>query len=257
MLSKAEDARELVTELQCLPRLGDYRVVILDEAQQTTPTAQNIFLKPFEDENSCNVFLIGTSDPTKIIDAVKRRFVIFNVPGQGPEGVETLVRNTIGVASDENPYAVHVNELIQELLKAEVTSSGLIVMAVEQLLAGVSPANAVLVKGGSTIDYYALCYAAGQGKWDDCRTILTKAVPADGEIIKMRMSAYFRKKLLDTPINSKRAGLLIQFIHELADHSVVETGLQLSAVVASIAMICQIVQQERIKSQTPPESRAA
>lgn len=51
----------------------DYRIIIIDEAQQLTSASQNVLLKPLEDSGARNIFIFCTTNPEKIIPQIKSR----------------------------------------------------------------------------------------------------------------------------------------------------------------------------------------
>lgn len=51
----------------------DYRVIVIDEAQQLTTASQNVLLKPLEDSGAKNIFIFCTTNPEKIIPQIKSR----------------------------------------------------------------------------------------------------------------------------------------------------------------------------------------
>jgi DNA polymerase III gamma/tau subunit len=233
--------REFLPTLLSYPNFGRYRVIILDEAQQITKDAQQTLLKPFEDKDSVNIFIICTSEPTKINGAIKDRCVPFAVPELKPKGVETLVQNTMKLALERFGMESREPEpLIKVLHTAQMTSSRNIVMAVDQYLSGSAPEQAIVIKEAGEVDYYTLFRFVSQGDWNSAREILKQAKPTDAIEIKTRMSGYFRNKLVETA-PGQRADLLSMFIREMVDNNVDEYGLQLSGVVASIYKICRIV----------------
>lgn len=68
-----EDARGIIETFHYLPMQGDYRVVILDEAHQLTPVAQQAFYTPFEGLPPTTIVIVCTSDPQLLTDAFRRR----------------------------------------------------------------------------------------------------------------------------------------------------------------------------------------
>lgn len=65
--------REIIANLQASPLMGDAVVYIIDECHQLTTDAQNALLKPLEDTPSHVYFILCTSEPAKVIAAVKTR----------------------------------------------------------------------------------------------------------------------------------------------------------------------------------------
>jgi len=246
-LGNIDDMRALLPGLGNYPTFGKYRVIILDEAHGMGPKAQEVLLLPTLDTESRNVFILCTTNPTKILDTLKRRCVSYMVPGVSREGVSDLVAKAMKyVGSELAPMP-----LVRSLIDSNIDSAGLIVSAVEKYVAGATPEEAIIVKDVSSIDRYALARACGNGNWDLCQKILSNAVPSDADVIKRQLSAYLRKFMLDPKSNSVRLRFCAAAIHELSANNaatVYEQGFQLSILTASIWKIC-ILSQEAAKTQ--------
>jgi DNA polymerase-3 subunit gamma/tau len=241
-LTKKEEMEELVDELQTYPSYGPYRIVILDELQQASKAAQNVILKPMEEKDSINIFIIGTSDPSKIEKAIKDRCIPFAIPDLNREGVAALVLSTMTQA--DLRFGVTPRDpqpLITALYSASMTSSRTIVTATELYLYGSKPEEAVTqVLEAGDIDFYALFKEIIKGNWDGSREYLTAARPTDAKELKSRLSAYFRDQLMKTP-SGPRGDLLALFIKELAANDTEDVGLALSTIIGTIYRICGIV----------------
>lgn len=250
-LTTLESVKEFIPTLFNYPNFGKYRVIILDEAQQMSDKAQQALLKHGE-VDGVNIFIFCTSDPTKINQAVKDRAIPFAIPEMSNSDVVALVQNTMSLA--QSRFGIEPRDpepLIKVLHTAQMKSSRNIVMATDMFLHGAKPEQAIVIKEAGQIDYYSLFRYASQGDWEKSRFILANAKPADGDQLKTRMSAHFRDILIKTPAGS-RADLLSSFIRELAEHNVVEAGLQLSATISTIYRICQTVNE--IKQRTASTS---
>jgi len=68
-----DTAREIMSSIRMLPSSGNYVVYILDEMHKWTNDAQNAILKPLEDTPQHIYFLLCTTDPNKLIKAVRSR----------------------------------------------------------------------------------------------------------------------------------------------------------------------------------------
>lgn len=72
-------ARRLQKDAHYRPMYGDSRVYLLDEVHQTTKDFQNALLKPLEDCPSHAYFILCTTDPAMLLDALRSRCHIFEV----------------------------------------------------------------------------------------------------------------------------------------------------------------------------------
>lgn len=67
-----DDIREIIVSSSFMPR-SNYRVFIIDEAQQITPAGIQALLKPLEEPPSKTLWLLCTTDPQKIPASVRSR----------------------------------------------------------------------------------------------------------------------------------------------------------------------------------------
>ena len=241
-LGKIENMRELMPGLEYYPSFGTYRVIILDEAHGIGSKAQEVLLLPTEDPDSRNIFILCTSNPTNILDTVKRRCKPYLVRGINADETVQLVARVINSDGSSRPAAPLANALI----KAGITSPGIIVMATDKYLSGATPEDAIIIKEISSIDTWGLAEACAFGNWPLCQKILGKAQPADGDNIKRILSAHFRKILLKPGNSPERLAFAAAAVHELSANNaatVYEQGFQLSILTASVYKICQLVQR--------------
>ncbi len=73
-----DDAREIIKQMQYQP-YGDATIIILDEAHNSTKAFQEALLKPTEDINNHTYVFIATTEPSKIIPTLRRRFMQFQM----------------------------------------------------------------------------------------------------------------------------------------------------------------------------------
>jgi len=238
--------RDLLNDLRWTPRAGFYRVFILDECQQMTTAAQNILLKPLEQADSCNIFIFCTTDPTKLIPALQKRCgsCQFTVDGLSASEIEQLINYASPFVVEGGFDQQTVLALTQLLVERSIFAPGDVVSAVERLSNGATlEAAAVSSDFSGKVDIKVLNAAVVRGDWDTCRKQLALAEPRDGDEIRVRLTAHLRYLLLDQGCQPVRADLLSQFIHELTDHDTPISGLVLSATVASVLKICNIVRE--------------
>jgi DNA polymerase III gamma/tau subunit len=99
------ETRSLVEKLHITPIYSDYLCLILDEAAELTPAAQNLLLKELEDtpEHACIMFL--TTDQTKLIETIKDRC--------------DMVIHTHGLDEDKDVkmYSKYIAKMIQMRIK--------------------------------------------------------------------------------------------------------------------------------------------
>ena len=73
-----DDARKIIEQIRFNPSDGEAIVYILDECHKFTSDAQNALLKPLEDTPESVYFFLCSSEPNKLIKAIKSRCTPIN-----------------------------------------------------------------------------------------------------------------------------------------------------------------------------------
>lgn len=238
--NKVDDIRGILDSLQYTPSFGRHRIIILNEAQRLTDAAEQALLVSTEDKSPTNVWIMTTSEPDKVSKALSRRFQQVDVPVLDKLGIAQVVELVVvagGQAEELSKYA----GLVEVLEEQGINSPGLVVTAAEKALTGAPFEDCVFgMNVSSNIDIKVLMTATVKGDWETVADLLKDAKPADAQPIRMRLSAWYRGSLLRAKGFSTRGQLLSDFIVELVDHQTPETGLQLSALMASLYRICNM-----------------
>jgi len=108
-----DTAREIMSNMRFAPANGQTRVFLLDEVHRTTNDFQGSMLKPLEDCPSHVYFLLCTTDPTKLLPALKNRCSIFTVSKLSPNEMFLLIRRVI-----KNLKVDVTNEMIRKIVNA-------------------------------------------------------------------------------------------------------------------------------------------
>jgi DNA polymerase III delta prime subunit len=244
----ADDARSLIEKARFAPLFGDYKVIIVDEAQRMTAAAQQILLKDVEEPPPSLLWIFCTSAPSKIDSALQRRCVQYAIPALTPKEVGTLICRCLksigGVSEMQFLQTGKYEELVEVLIANQIFTPGHIVMALDKFISGVSAGKAAGVML-SSIDALEVARETAQGNWKAVQTLLQHASPDDGRAIRACVTSYFRAVLAKAQMPA-RAQLAAWAIHQLSGHGTSEEGLQLSATAASLYFIC-----ERIKPSDP------
>ena len=242
----ADEIRDMLAILPYAPAYGSFRSLIFDECQAMHTAAQSVLLKPVESPDGNNLFMFCTSDPTKLRAELMKRCMSarYVLGGLMPWEVKDLIAKVVPHAEPQGGWKdTDLAQLEALLIDRGINAPGDIVTAVENLAKGMTPEeSAVIPTISGKINVGKLCGAVIQGNWFEARELLEAAEPRDGADIRIILSGFFRKKLLEANCPPSRADLLTEFIHELTDHNTPETGLQLSAAVASVHKICNRVQ---------------
>ena len=75
-----DTARSIIDKMEYAPMDGESVVFIVDECHRNTVDFQNAMLKPLEDTPEHIYFFLCTTDPQKLIPALKSRFSFFGFP---------------------------------------------------------------------------------------------------------------------------------------------------------------------------------
>jgi DNA polymerase-3 subunit gamma/tau len=123
-----ENARTIVEESSYMPRVGNVRVIFLDEAHLLTKEAQNTLLKPLEEPHSHVYWIIGTTNPEKLLTAVKRRCTDIRM--------ETLTNAEVGKYMmkiiSENQLLVS-KDVVKEIAKNSLGSIGIALKTLDKV----------------------------------------------------------------------------------------------------------------------------
>lgn len=96
-----EDMRALRGEV-CYTTLSRHRVIVLDEAQAMSRAGYTALLKTLEDPPAHTVFVLVTTEPDKILDAVRSRTMRFDFHGIGRDEVTARLAH-IAETTDFHP----------------------------------------------------------------------------------------------------------------------------------------------------------
>lgn len=158
--NKVDDISRIIEISRYTPSPSSrFKVIIFDEAQRITSQAQQLLLKPTEDANSAAVWIFCTTDPGKILPTLKRRCQHYRVKPLGQASIKRLIGRVgkqYGIKSLQKFY--------DAVLKAELTSPGFILNALEKFSQGISADKAVLPEGMEA-DAFGVAQAVAAGDW--------------------------------------------------------------------------------------------
>lgn len=191
-----EAARHLGEEAQHRPMLGDYKVLVLDEAQQLTKQAQNALLKHVEDAASSTIWVFGTTEPTKIIPALKGRCVSFTLSGLTSDQVALLVYRGLNHLGKKGN--AKTEEFIKTLIVENITSPRAILNAVEQFAGGMDVLGSIFGLQ-DTPQAFEIAKAAAKQDWARVSVLLSQATSEEAMTIRMVTASCFKSALLKNP----------------------------------------------------------
>lgn len=151
-----DDAREFISRARFMPMVGDYKVIIIDEAQRMTAAAQQIMLMDVEEPCPSTVWMFCTSEPSKIDPALRRRCVEYAMRTLTPGEVGILVRQCLkkigGEIEKRFLQTDRHRELTEVLIANQVFTPGHIVMALDKFVSGVPATDAACPGRGASDD---------------------------------------------------------------------------------------------------------
>lgn len=156
--------RELADAAGSYPMVGKYRVIILDEAHKLSKPAQELLLKEFESPTSPTVWIICTTDPSKLIEGLLKggRLFAISVRGMDAERRKQLVER----AAKELGHTGDITEFLTALTKGKVVSPRRILMSFEMYHFGIPAAQAVnSLEIENAPEYFEISMGVLFGQW--------------------------------------------------------------------------------------------
>jgi DNA polymerase-3 subunit gamma/tau len=187
-------ARDLGERSQYRP-LDDatpYKVILLDEAHQLTKQAQNALLKYVEDAPPTTVWILSTTEPTKIIPTLRGRCLSFALQGLAPDGVALLVYrglSHLGAKSEKT------EEFIATLVRENITCGRAVLMATERFAGGMDPLGAVFGTQDAP-QAFEIARAVVKADWITVSTALSKITTEEAYAVRMVVVNYMKAVLL-------------------------------------------------------------
>lgn len=224
-----DDMRELVSRTDYLPMIGKYRVIIIDEAQQLTTQAQNVLLIPMENVNSPTIFIICTTDPQKLLPALKGRCTSYQLKGlTRTEREELVIKSLDTLHSFEDQ-----NLLLSAMDSVGMVSPRDVVNATEKYANGLS-ADICVQNIEADSELTTLCSAVMSGKWISVSPLLKSIKPSQSKDLRNLLSSYMRSKMFSFPSDT-----LANSLKEFALYQTVELSCDLGALTGIIWNYCR------------------
>lgn len=99
-----EDIKEIIDSCYVSPADFKYKIYILNDFENANIASQNKFLKTLEEPPKDVIFLINTTNLSKVLDTIKSRTLIINIPTINSTELNQVVENT----------DLTINEIIKE-----------------------------------------------------------------------------------------------------------------------------------------------
>jgi len=225
-----EELEKIVELSRFRPTVGQRRVIILDEAHKLSQASVNLLLKPLEGPPSTTTWIIATTDPQKLLVTMRRRCVTYQLKGLGYKGTELLLQR----ASKHLGVQVDLAPLISQLEQQQVSSSALVLMAMEKYASGFSAEDSVAATEGTSANSLAICQAVIAGKGGALRTLLQQMTAEESRFVRASTLGYLRGCFWREKIPAK-VSLIGECMKELSDgRAPLEDSLLHSWVVATL-----------------------
>lgn len=185
-----DSLRALVSTAEYHPLVGKYKIYILDEAQQLTAQAQNVLLKPLESTSGSAIFFFCTTEPTKLIPALRSRCLPYALSGFTAAELDQLAQRafeSIGRPMAEGFGAAAV--------KAGITGPREALMSLEKVAGGMSLKDA-LARPEHEALYADIAKSVLSGNWTRTQQQLAEVKSADVGGLRSVLAAFMRSNLV-------------------------------------------------------------
>ena len=224
-------ARQWEDDAKYPPIYGRYRVIILEEAHMMTPEAQNTLLIPVEKEGSSTVWIFCTTEPEKIIPALRSRCAVYELRPLTEKNIGALIIRAVkaGAQTKDLPDG-YAKLFLDEVLKIGLTNTRDILYSYEKYISGVPLAEALIPPPDQNPLYTDIAKYAVKGDWERARGLLLQSKPSDMKGLRSVVSGFLRNNLLNNRDPEAAAEALIR----LGNLNAFEDGISFSALVAII-----------------------
>ena len=200
-LNKKEDADAVVSEMQFTCLTGRNKIFIFDEAQMLTNAAQNLLLKNLEEPPPNTYIIICTTEPLKIISAIRNRCeqYVFNLPNK--DDIISVLRD---VFSQEDDWELEDDDKIEFLDKVIGNSYRFILKSIDKVVrGGIKTLNII---SEDSPEYIKICQLVLKADWDGVLKELKKfdaSNPLDAEALRRCLLGYFKAVLYNSKMDAR------------------------------------------------------
>jgi DNA polymerase III subunit gamma/tau len=206
--SGVDEIRKLVEQSRYRPPYeGGKRVFIIDECHKISNSGVNLLLKPLEEPPDSTIWILCTSEAGKILGAMKRRPVTYQLKCLSIHGVEKFLAHFAAKVGITRP----LGPLYEQCHLLGANAPGILLQALEKYAVGVSAAEAVMGTDSATVESLRICKAVTSGDWKTVATNLKEATPDDVRWIRASVAGWLKGILAKetSPILQERAALSI------------------------------------------------
>jgi replication-associated recombination protein RarA len=232
----APELREFISgsEYDNIIGRGTRKVYILDEAHQISKAGQNLLLKYLEDDSNKTVWLIGSSEPAKLIGTVRRRLTKCRLQPLDTDQILVYVQTLL------KDSKLSAEDLADALAAKHVDSPGIIAQAVELYVAGTSAEDAANIEATLEVNGLELGLAVTKGDWEATCMILQKSPNGDARGLRASLVGLLRKQLLETSDYNKRNKVLSDCMKRLCYMQHTDDLIIMAALAAELYTITEL-----------------
>lgn len=195
---------------------GKTRVYLLDEMHQLSKPAQNAMLKILEDTPKHVYFMLATSEPAKVIAAIKTRCTQLNLRAISIPNLKMLVKT----ASKKFEIKIRSDQVLNCIVNAAEGSARRALVLLEMLQGIKSEENQLSVIEKNEAKAPAIMIARAlfdrRTKWPDMAKILKETETEDVEGLRHMILKYFSSILLNRS-DARAAAIIEEFSAHLYD----------------------------------------
>lgn len=200
--------REIIARMRFKPMNGKCRIWLLDECHQMSTACANVLLKPLEDTPDHVYFILSTSEPDKLLAALKTRATHYAVQSLNDYELNKLLDNVCKLEE------IKVSKDAKDQIIENCNGSARMALVMLDQIKGLAEEDvakvveSVVKRESQTIE---LCRALIQGRsWREIRSILA-TIKDDPEKIRRAVLGYASKVLLSpNGSGAEQAFLVIQ-----------------------------------------------
>lgn len=232
----APELREFISgsEYQNIIGEGTRKVYILEEAHKISNAGQNLLLKHMENDKNKTIWLLPTTDPSKLIKTLRRRCAKFRLEPLTTDGVTEYVSRLL----KETEFAI--DDLVDALVSKQIDSPGIIAMAAQLYVAGESAETSANVEASLEVNGLELGIAVTKGDWESVCAYLQKVPNGDARGVRASIVGLLRKQILETTEFNKRNKILSDCMKRLCYMSFPDDLVVMGALAAELYTITEL-----------------
>ena len=198
--------REIIARMRFKPMNGKCRIWLLDECHQMSTACANVLLKPLEDTPEHVYFILSTSEPDKLLAALRTRATHYAVQSLSDRNLEHLIDNVTKL--EELEITKEAKDLIVENCNGSARMALVMLDQIKGLKGDeiAKVVESVVKRESQSIE---LCRLLIQDKsWREIRGVLA-TLKDDPEKVRRAVLGYATRVLLSPNTNSADQAFLV------------------------------------------------